>query len=504
MTEEKNTNEVFGEADELYETVYEEMAEGDDPNVEDSDQLALDMETKNQQFDEDTEKALELLRNGDYFDTRALLLTYNEVDIAEIFEDILDEVGIEKAIIAFRMLPKNVAVEVFSYLPGDDQVKIIDGITDKEIAFIMDEMDFDDKIDVLEELPANIVDKILDQTPREERRLINIFLNYPEDSAGSLMTPDYISLQETMTVREALAHIKQQGMDSETVYTCYVKHGGRELEGIVSLSALVTADDDVLVSDLMHKDYVYVNVYDDQEEVAEAFKKYGFLAIPVVDNENRLVGIVTVDDIMEVIEEEATEDIERMGGIVGNEPDDEYLDIGVFRHVRNRLPWLLFMTVMLMITGSLIAQFEEVLSQVIILVAYLPLLMGTGGNTGTQAATLIIRGLSVDEIDLKDVAKILWKEFRVSIILGVVLSAFNFLKILMIDGQPPLIGLTVAMSMILVIMFAKLLGGMLPMLAKKVGVDPALMATPMISSLTDMVSSCIYLLIASVLLGVAL
>jgi magnesium transporter len=293
-------------------------------------------------------------------------------------------------------------------------------------------------------------------------------------------------------------------MGSETVYTCYVKHGGRELKGIVSLSALVSADDDTLVSDLMHTDYVYVNVYDDQEEVAEVFKKYGFLAVPVVDNENRLVGIVTVDDIMEVIEEEATEDIERMGGIVGNEPDDEYLEIGVFRHVRNRLPWLLFMTVMLMITGSLIAQFEEVLSQVIILVAYLPLLMGTGGNTGTQAATLIIRGLSVDEIDLKDAGRILWKEFRVSIILGVVLSAFNFLKIFLIDGQPPLIGLTVAMSMILVIIFAKLLGGMLPMLAKKVGVDPALMATPMISSLTDMVSSCIYLLIASVLLGVAL
>ena len=207
---------------------------------------------------------------------------------------------------------------------------------------------------------------------------------------------------------------------------------------------------------------------------------------------------------MEVIEEEATEDIERMGGIVGNEPDDKYLDIGVFRHVRNRLPWLLFMTVMLMITGTLIAQFEEVLSQVIILVAYLPLLMGTGGNTGTQAATLIIRGLSVDEVDLKDVGKILWKELRVSIILGIVLSVFNFLKIIIVDGQSPLIALTVAFSMIMVIVFAKLLGGMLPMLAKKVGVDPALMATPMISSLTDMVSSCIYLLTASILLGIAL
>ena len=323
---------------------------------------AMDMETKNQQFDEDIEAILEMLEGGDYFDARNAILKYNEVDSSEIFEEILDELGIEKAIIMFRMLPKNVSVEVFSYLDGDDQVKIINGITDREISYIMEEMNFDDKIDVLEELPANIVDKILDQTPKEERRLINTFLNYPEDCAGSLMTPDYISLQETMTVQQALAHIKEQGMSSETVYTCYVKHGGRELKGIVSLSALVIADSETLVSELMHTDYVYVNVYDDQEEVADAFKKYGFLALPVVDNENRLVGIVTVDDVMEIMEEEATEDIERMGGVVGHEADAEYLDIGVFKHVRNRLPWLLFMTVMLMITGTLISQFEEVLS----------------------------------------------------------------------------------------------------------------------------------------------
>ncbi|MCQ2545596.1 MAG: magnesium transporter [Clostridia bacterium] len=472
--------------------------------TEEQDPKAMDMETKNQQFEEDLEDILEKLQNADYFDARNAILKYNEVDISEIIEEVLDEIGVEKAIIMFRMLPKDVSVEVFSYLDGDDQVKIIDGITDREIAYIMEEMDFDDKIDVLEELPANIVDKILDQTPREERKLINTFLNYPDDSAGSLMTPDYISLQETMTVAQALAHIKNQGMDSETVYTCYVKHGGRELKGIVSLSAIVTSEPDTLISDIMHTDYVYLNVNDDQEDVAEAFKKYGFIAIPVVDNENRLVGIVTVDDVMEIMEEEATEDIERMGGVMSDEPDAEYLDIGVFKHVKNRLPWLLFMTVMLMITGTLISQFEHVLSQVITLVAYLPLLMGTGGNTGTQAATLIIRGLSVDEVDLKDAGKVLWKELRVSIILGLILSVFNFLKIILIDGESVMIALTVALSMVMVIVFAKLLGGMLPMLAKKVGVDPALMATPMISSLTDMVSSCIYLLTASILLGIAL
>lgn len=463
----------------------------------------MDMDTKNQQFDRDLGKIIAFLEESAYFKARDLLLKYNAVDIADMLEDILEDLGVEKVVIIFRMLPKDVSVDVFSYLPGEDQVNIVQAITDREISYIIKEMDFDDKIDVLEELPANIVDKILEKTPREERKLINEFLNYPEDCAGSLMTPEYISLQDTMTVAEAMAYIKREAVDSETVYTCYVKHGGRKLEGVISLRALVIADDDAIVGDLMETDYVYLNVYDDQEEVAEAFKKYGFLAIPVVDNEHRLVGIITFDDIMEIIEEETTEDIERMGGVMG-ESDKEYLDMGVFRHVKNRLPWLLFMTVTLMITGSLITQFEAVLSQVIVLVAYLPLLMGTGGNTGTQAATLVIRGLSVDEIDLKDAAKVLWKELRVSIILGIVLSAFNFLKITLIDHQSPMIGLTVAVAMIIVVMFAKLLGGMLPMGAKKLGVDPALMATPMISSVTDMVSSVIFLLTASILLGIAL
>ena len=463
----------------------------------------LDMDTKNQQFERDLGKIIAFLETSAYFKARDLLLEYNAVDIADMLEDVLEDLGIEKVVIIFRMLPKDVAVDVFSYLPGDDQVNIVQAITDREISYIMKELDFDDKIDVLEELPANIVDKILEKTPKDERKLINEFLNYPEDCAGSLMTPEYISLQEDMTVGEALNYIRKEAMDSETIYTCYVKQKGRKLEGIVSLRALVISDDDVAISDLMETDYVYLNVYDDQEEVAEAFKKYGYLALPVVDNEHRLVGIITFDDIMEIIEEETTEDIERMGGVMG-EKDTEYLDMGVFRHVKSRLPWLLFMTVTLMITGTLITQFEAVLSQVIVLVAYLPLLMGTGGNTGTQAATLIIRGLSVDEIDLKDAGRVLWKELRVSICLGVVLSIFNFLKIVLVDQQPPEIGLTVAVAMIIIVMFAKLLGGMLPMGAKKLGVDPALMATPMISSITDMVSSVIFLFTASVILGIAL
>lgn len=463
----------------------------------------MDMDTKMQQFDEDVETILQLLDDKSYFKARDEILKHNEVDIGEILEEILEELGVEKTIILFRMLPKDVSVEVFSHLPSDDQLEIVQGITDREISYIIDELDFDDKIDVLEELPANIVDKILEKTPKEERKLINTFLNYPDTCAGSLMTPDYISLQESMTVGEAMAHIKREGMDSETVYTCYVKKGGRKLEGIVSLRSLVVADDEIRVSELMNTEYVYVNVYDDQEEVSEMFKKYGFLAIPVVDKEHRLVGIITVDDILDVIEEETTEDIERMAGIMDGS-DTEYLDIGVFRHVKNRLPWLIFMTVTLMLTGTIIARFEAVLSQVIVLVSYLPLLMGTGGNTGTQAATLVIRGLSLDEIELKDALKVLWKELRISIILGIILSLFNFAKVVLVDGEGVMIGLTVAASMIVVVMFAKLLGGLLPMGAKKIGIDPALMATPMISSITDMVSAVTYLLIASLLLGIAL
>ena len=454
-------------------------------------------------FDEIMQEILVMVEEKEYVKARDLLLKNNEVDIAEILEEILEELDVDAAIIMFRMLPKDVSVEVFSYLPSEDQVDIISGITEREISYIIEELDFDDKIDVLEELPANVVDKILEKTTKEERRLINTFLNYPENSAGSLMTPDYISLRDNMTVGEALAHIKKEGMDSETVYTCYVKEEGRKLEGIVSLRSLVIHDDNMKVSELMSTDYVYVNVYDDQEEVSEAFKKYGFLAIPVVDSEHRLVGIITVDDILDVIEEETTEDIERMAGVMDGS-DTEYLDMGVFRHAKNRLPWLILLSVSLMFTGSIIEQFEATLQQVVALTFYLPLLMGTGGNTGTQAATLIIRGLSLGDIELKDTLKVFWKEFRVSIILGIVLSAFNFAKIMLIDRESVQIAITVCASMMAVVIFAKLIGGMLPMLAKRLGIDPALMATPMISSLTDMVSSFVYLLMATAVLGISL
>jgi len=451
-------------------------------------------------LEEITLEILKLLEDKKYIRARELLLLNNEVDIAEIMEETMEQLGVEKTIVLFRTLPKDVSVEVFAYLPIDDQIKIINGITDKEIKFILDELSFDDMIDVLDELPANVVDKILEKTTKEERKLINTFLNYPDSSAGSLMTPDYISLQKEMTVEEALAHIKKEGMDSETIYTCYVKEKGRKLQGIISLRTLVVSDSNQKISELMREDFVYVNVYDDREEVSEVFKRYGFLAIPVVDREKRLVGIITVDDILDVIEEETTEDFERMAGVIDTS-DLEYLDISVWKHVRNRLPWLFVLMCSYVITGGIIRHFEDVLSQVISLVAYMPMLMGTGGNSGSQSATLIIRGMALNEIALRDAGRVIWKELRVSFIIGVVLSVLNFARIYFLDGEGPMVALTVCSAMIVIVMAAKSIGSMLPMLAKRVKIDPALMANPMIASLSDMVSVITYFLLASLVLG---
>ncbi len=454
---------------------------------------------------EGIEKSLEIILNlvseKKYALARKELLENNEADIAEIIEEISDEMGMEKSVILFRMLPKDISAAVFSYLSTDSQIDIVGSITVKEVQNIMEEMSFDDMIDALEELPANVVDRILMRTDKETRKLINQFLNYPESSAGSLMTIDYIGLKKEMKVREALQYIKIHGMDQETVYTCYVMDSERHLEGIVSLRTLVVSEDYELIKDLMHEDFIYVNVMDDQEEVAQIFKKYDFLALPVVDKEKRLVGIITFDDIMDVIEQETTEDIERMAGVF-DDTDKEYLDISVFQHIKNRIPWLCLLTVSLMITGAIIAQFEDLMSKVISLVAYMPLLMGTGGNTGTQSATLIIRGMSLGEIELKDVGKVIWKELRISVVIGLILSMINLAKIMIIDKEPFLIALTVSISVLIVVMFAKLIGGLLPMAAKKLNIDPALMATPMISSITDMISVIIYFILGTIILGI--
>ncbi len=451
---------------------------------------------------EETKKQIfELLEEKKYFQCRDELLGCNEVDIAEILQEVEDEYGTQKALMLFRTLPKDTSVEVFANLDVDEQVAIINLITDPEIQYIIDELDFDDMIDVLEELPANLVDKILEKTPKAERHLINTFLKYKEYSAGSLMTPDYINLKKEWTVREALDHIKEVGMDSETIYTCYVLDTGRKLIGIMSLRALVIMDDSLIIGDIMREEYISAHVDDDQEELSELFKKYGYLAIPVVDNEGRLVGIVTVDDILDVIEEEATEDMERMGGVIDSD-DKDYLDLSVLGHVKARLPWLMLLMFSYFITGGIIQSFEDALSSVICLVTYMPMLMGTGGNSGTQASTLIIRGMATGEVEPSDALSVIWKELRISLIVGACLSLINYLRIAYLEGQPPMVALTVCVSMILIVIVAKIIGALLPMGAKLIKLDPALMSGPMMASITDMISLMTYFSIAKALLHI--
>ncbi len=451
-------------------------------------------------FDAEIEEIIDLIEEKKYSRLRSILLENNAVDIAEMIENVNDRLGLDKAILTFRMLPKDVSVEVFAYLPEEDQVEVINGITQREIDHIIEELAFDDMIDLLEELPANLVDKILLNTTKEERSLINTFLNYPENSAGSLMTIDYIDFKVDMTVRQCLEHIKEAGLDSETVYTCYVMDRDRMLLGVVSLRALVMADGDEIVADIMHDDPMSINVLTDQEEVSNIFKRYGILALPVVDKEGRLVGIITVDDIFDVIDDEVTEDFQRMAGVTGDS-DEDYLDMSVFKHARNRLPWLFILMISYIFTGNIIANVENLVAAIPALVIYMPMVMGTGGNSGSQSATLIIRGLATEDIEVKDFLRVLWKEFRTSIIVGIVLSLLNMARIVFLDRRGFLVALTVSASMCLVVMVAKMVGSMLPIIAKKIGIDPALMAGPLVSSLTDMISLAIYFQMATMILN---
>ena len=464
----------------------------------DNNNLVVDME---QAYNESLEKIFELLEEKKYFKCRDELLKHDEVEIAEMLVDIRREFDLQRMVVLFRSLPKDISVDVFAELSTDDRLDIINIITDPELKYILDELDFDDMIDVLEELPSNIVDKILDKTPKSERRLINTFLKYKEDTAGSLMTPEYINLRKDMTVRQALDHIKEVGLDSETIYTCYVLDSGRKLIGVVSLKSLVISQDNLSISDIMHDDPVVAHVDDDQEEVSDLFIRYGYLAIPVVDNEYRLVGIVTVDDVLDVIEEEATEDIERMGGVIDT-TDKEYLDQSVFQHVKARLPWLFLLMCSYFITGGILRSFEHAMSAVIELVIYMPMLMGTGGNSGSQSSTLIIRGMATGEIELRDFLKVMWKEIRVGVIVGICLSILNYFRIVYLDHNPPMVAITVCVSMILIVIIAKLIGSMLPMVAKRIGIDPALMAGPMMASITDMISLCTYFIMAGLFLHI--
>jgi len=440
------------------------------------------------------ERILELIEQKNYIELKKELSDMNEVDISEIFEELEQHTSL----LVFRILPKDIAVEVFAHFSAEKQAEIINAVSDKELKFILNELFFDDMIDLIEEMPANIVSKILANSTHEERVLINQFLKYPYHSAGSLMTIEYVELKKDMTVKEALAHIKETGLNKETVYTCYVTDYKKKLEGIVSLRKLVISDSDKLINELLHEEIIFVETHDDQETVANLFTKYGFMAMPVVDKERRLTGIITFDDIMEVIEDEATEDFQRMAAMMPSE--EPYLDSGVIKLAKQRIPWLMILMIGATLTGGIITRFENVLSAVVVLTAFIPMIMDTGGNSGSQSSTLIIRGLATGDVTLNDAGKVLWKEFRISLLVGVTLASVNFAKNMLVDRAGLEVSLTVSITVAATVMIAKMVGGTLPLAAKKLKLDPAIMAGPLITTIVDALALMVYFGIASALL----
>ncbi|WP_029452426.1 magnesium transporter [Clostridium algidicarnis] len=420
----------------------------------------------------------------------------NVVDIAQIFEEIPEE----KKLIIFRILPKDIAAEVFSYISQKEQQFIIESITDKEVQSLVEDLYLDDTVDFVEELPANVVKKVLRNTDDETRKRINFFLNYPENSAGSIMTIEYVDLKKNMTVKEAISRIKKIGIDRETIDTCYVTSKGRKLEGVVLLRQIILSDENEIIENIMDKDVKYVNTHDDQETVALLFKKYDLLAMPVTDNEDRLVGIITIDDILDIIEEETTEDFYKMAAMEPSEED--YLDTSVFSLAKHRIVWLLVLMISATFTGSIIRKYEDILQAVVILTAFIPMLMDTGGNAGSQSSTLVIRGLALGDIKLKDWPKVLFKEFRVSLIVGSTLAVVNFLRIYFLEKVDFYVALTVCSTLFFTVVIAKAVGGLLPIIAKKLKVDPAIMASPLITTIVDALVLILYFATATMLLGI--
>lgn len=436
------------------------------------------------------------IQEGKFSKIREMVIQLNVVDIAQL----LDELDEEKTLIVFRLLPKEISVEVFSYISTEQQQYIIESITDKEIKHIIDNLFMDDTVDILEEMPANVVQKILKHVSADRRNLINRFLRYPEDSAGSLMTIEYVDLKKEMTVEQALQRVKKVGVDGETIDICYVMDQNRKLEGIIPLRKLVLNDGDTIIEDIMETNIISINTHTDQETIGNLFRKYDLLAMPVVDQENRLVGIITIDDIIEIIEIENTEDFQVMAAMEPSE--EEYLKTNVMRLARNRIVWLLILMISATFTGSIIKHYEELLASVVILASFIPMLMDSGGNAGAQSATMVIRGLALDEIRMRDLGKVIWKEFRVSLLVGIVLTSVNFMRVYFIERTGITIAVTISISLFFTIILAKLVGSTLPIVAKKLKLDPAIMAAPMITTIVDAVALFAYFRIASWLLGI--
>lgn len=433
-----------------------------------------------------------LLENKKYVELRRDLIDDNEVDIA----DFIEELSEDQAALVFRMLPKELGAEVFAHLEFDAQQNLAKAFSDREVADMLESLFVDDAVDFLEEMPASVVKRVLALTDSEKRSLINHFLQYPEDSAGSIMTAEYTKLRKDMTVGRAIEHLRRFGEDRETIYTCYVTNTERVLEGVISVKALLLADDSVVLEDIMETDIIKAHTLDDQEDVARLFHTYGFLAVPVVDNENRLVGIVTVDDAVDIIQEEATEDFEKMAAMTPSERP--YLKTSVFQHAKSRIPWLLILMISATLNGSILEHFEEAFTVLPALVFFMPMLTDTGGNVGSQTSTMMIRGMSLQEIEFRDMFKVIWKETRVSLAMGLVLGTINFVRIYL--SYDIMIAFTVSIALVATIFMAAILGAVLPMVAKKIKLDPAIMAAPLITTLVDAGALFIYFGVAHLLL----
>ncbi len=431
------------------------------------------------------DQILDLLEKHSYKELKEELENMHPVDIVEILED-LDE---KQMILIFRLLAKEEAAEVFTDMNSDMREDLINALTDSELEEVMEEMYVDDTVDVLEEMPANVVDRLLLVTDEETRVKINALLQYPEDSAGSIMNVEYISLRREMTVAEAILKIRQVGINKETIYTCYVTEKKR-LIGMVDVKDLLTAGESRAIEEIMDENVLYARTLDDQEEVAKTIRKYGLVAIPIIDHEDCLVGIVTVDDAMVVMQDETTEDISIMAGVSPNE--DSYFGTSVFQHAKNRTPWLMLLMLSATVTGEILGYYEAAMAAMPVLITFIPMLMGTGGNCGSQSSTLIIRGLAVGEVQFKDIFRVIFKEIRVALVVSVLLAVVNGLRIYIMYGQNIMLSLALGITMIAVVVMAKCIGCTLPLLAKKLGLDPAIMAAPLITTILDTCTILVY------------
>ena len=442
------------------------------------------------------EEIVELLEQNKLAELKEILINENPIDIADVFEDFPKE----KYLIIFKLLPKDFSSEVFSYLSPEKQQEVIENITDDEIKFIVEDMYLDDTVDFIEEMPANIVDKILKNTSSDKRKLINQMLKYPENSAGSVMTVEYISFKDNYTVKQAIEYYRKVAIDKEETDICFVTDTKKKLVGIISLKTLILSKDDSYIQDEMDTNFVSVLTLDDQEEIAALFRKYDLTTMPVVDHEDRLVGVITVDDIVDVIDQENTEDIQKMAAM--NPSDEEYLKESVISLAKHRILWLLVLMISATFTGLVIKKYEDILQSAVYLATFIPMLMDTGGNAGSQSATLVIRGIALEEIEFSDIFKVIWKELRVSILVGFILSAVNFIRIYYFTRSGLETSLVVAISMFLTVIMAKVVGGVLPLIAKSLKIDPAIMASPLITTIVDTAALIIFFKLSVIFLHI--